>query len=77
MKLYAEPPEPFVHPAKERASDAAEIARGLIARGGWSGAQLQYLERALSMNECGDEMLNSLDNMREARDREEALRIKR
>lgn len=67
----AEHVEPLsVYEAKE----AAAIARELLTRRGWTGAQLDWLAGVAAMAEDDPEALTLAEEMRDARDREEALR---
>jgi len=54
--------------------EAAEIARELLALGGWTGAQIQELERYATMEEDDADCLGWVEEMRDARAREEALK---
>jgi len=55
-------------------TQAAEIARELLAKGGWSGAIIQSLERCAAMLDDDPYCLGWAQELRDAREREEALK---
>ncbi len=57
------------------ARQAAEIAKQLLALGGWTGAQINGLERiASSETDNAKDALYYVEHLRDAREREEALK---
>lgn len=52
---------------------AAQIAQALLSRSGWTGAQIQELERVAAMQETDPDVLEWMEHMQDARDREDAL----
>jgi len=56
------------------ARQAAEIAKQLLALGGWTGAQIEELERYAAMQSDHPDTLQYVEEMRDAREREEVLK---
>lgn len=54
--------------------EAVGIATDLLTRGGWTGAQLDFLNRVASRLKDEKDDLILVEEMRDQRDREEALR---
>lgn len=53
--------------------EAAQIAQALLSRSGWTGAQIQELERVAAMQEDDPDVLGWMEDMRDAKEREDAL----
>lgn len=56
------------------ADAAAEIARVLLTRSGWSGSDLDFLERVWAREESDPDTLTLVTEMKDQREREEELR---
>lgn len=54
--------------------EAEKIARDCLTRGGWSGADLDFLQRVADRAECNPDTLIIVTDMKGQREREEALR---
>jgi hypothetical protein len=52
----------------------AEQAEALLAKGGWSGADMEFFERCMALQEDDPDAPQYLQEMAEAREREENLR---
>ena len=53
---------------------AADTALGLLSVGGWTGSQIEFLQRVAALEDTAEESVNRVLVMREMYDREEALR---
>lgn len=71
----AEAPNHFEEPlSRHDAQAAAQIAQELLSRTGWTGAQMNHLERLVAMESGCPDSLHWVENLRDARDREDALK---
>jgi len=70
-----EAPNHFDEPlSRHDAQAAAQIAQELLSRTGWTGAQIEELERVAAKQEDDPDVLERMKEMRDARDREDALK---
>ena len=53
---------------------AADVALGLLKVGGWTGSQIDFLQRVAALEDTAEQSLNRVLAMREMYDREEGLR---
>jgi hypothetical protein len=53
---------------------AANVALALLSVGGWTGSQIEFLQRVAALEDTAEESVNRVLVMREMYDREEALR---
>jgi hypothetical protein len=53
---------------------AADVALGLLKVGGWTGSQIEFLQRVAALEDTAEESVNRVLVMQEMYDREEALR---
>jgi len=69
------PPDHTEEPlSRHDARESAQIAQELLSRSGWTGAQIETLERVAAMSDDDPDTLENVREMKDARDREDALK---